>query len=207
MYRRELIATTTVALGGCLGSASSPGSDVENRTRTGGVESETAPAASTTLAYGDWYEAESVNVTVTDISTRRTLETASTPDDAIPPDTQLAILSGEIENTTGSRLDLGGIVNISLAVVASDQLFRPVTTPSSDDEQGSVDVNRIEGRSGTHLTSGEIQLSPEERVSVWQAVLVPSGISTDEVQITMCGRDGGCAVRWEPASKSCDCPG
>lgn len=207
MYRRELVAATAVALGGCLGSASSPESDDGNRTRTGGVESETAPAASTVLEYGDWYEAASMNVTVTGVSTVRALETASTPNDALPPDTELVILSGEIENTTGSQLDLAADVDISLAVVAADGLFRPVTAQGSDDGGASIDVSQIEVASATHLSSGEAQLSPGERASVWQAVLLPSRVSTDEVQTTMCGRDGDCAVRWKPASKTCDCPG
>lgn len=207
MYRREFVAAMTVALGGCLGSASSPGSDAGDRTQTGSVESETAPASSTVLEYGDWYETESMNVTVTGVSTRQQFETASTPNDAIPPDTELAILSSEIENATGSQLDLAEDVNISLAVVASNGLFRPVTAPSSDDEQGSIDVSRIEVDSGTHLASAEAQLSPGERVSVWQAVLVPSRLSADEVQTAMCGSDGDCSVRWQPASKTCDCPG
>jgi len=207
MYRRELVAATAVALGGCLGSASSPEADAEDRARTASVASENAPAASTVLEYGDWYEATLMSVRVTDVSTIRALEMASTPENELPPDTELAILAGEIENTSDSRLDFAEDVDISLALVAGNGLFRPATEQRSGDGGASIDISQIEIGSGTHLSSGEAQLTSGERVSVWQAVLIPASLSTDEVQTTMCGANGDCAVRWKPASKTCDCPG
>lgn len=207
MDRREFITAGAVAFAGCLGGASSPESTTQQKSEPGSVHSETTSDSSVVLEYGEWYEAESLNVTATGMSPIEQLPTATTPNTDIPPDTKLLIISGKVENTTDSQLVLTEAVDLSLNVIAAGKLFHPLAAASSNTESGTVQISQIEVESGVHFTSSETDLSPGERVSVWQAALIPSHIPTDEAQTTMCRTDGGCGVRWKSGSKNCDCPG
>lgn len=208
MYRRKFIAATTaVAVAGCVGSGKSSTPETAHRIGADSVQSESAPTAEVELAYGDWYEGSSTSVTVTGTSVKSELGTEASSDDALPPEMNLVIVSATLKNTTESQLALADGVSVSFAVVAGEQLFEPVATKQSSGDQSPVDVSQVAIDSATYLPEATARLDPGEQLAVWQAVLVPSSVTTAEMQITMCGGDAGCNVRWEPSAKTCDCPG
>ena len=198
MHRRAFLAAAGAAvLGGCLGSQSSAAPNAASAAGAS-VESSPAPASSTVLEYGDWHSTATAAVTVTGTETIARLRgEASTPDGLLPAETKLVVVSGTVENTTESELALSD-VSVSFGVVASEKLFEAVG--ASEELLGAVE----ESSTGTHL-AGTASVAPTERHSVWQAVLVPESLSTADVQVAARGDDA--AVRWEPSSKSCDCPG
>lgn len=200
--RAYLAAAGATVLGGCLGSGAAATPEETGQPTDGGVDPSPAPPSSTVLQFGDWHATATTDVTVSGTETIARLRgDASTPADVLPSGTKLVVVSGAVENTTESELALAD-TGVSFGVVASEQLFESVASAGSEQLAGRIEESL--DTADTHL-SGTARVAPTERLPVWQAVLVPESLSTAGVQVTLCADD--CAVRWEPSSKTCDCPG
>lgn len=203
MHRRTyLAALATTAIAGCLGDRSAAAADAAQPSGAG-VRSTDAPPSSTVLTFQEWHESSPLDVTVTGASTTSRLGTDGSTPAELPEETKLVVVSGLLENATDEAVALAD-VGVSFGVVASEQLFEAVT-PSSSAEL-SATIERHADASGTYLPAADGRLDPDEQRSVWEAVLVPAGLSTANVQVALCG-GADCGIRWQPSGKSCDCPG